>query len=249
MPRLNYVGPAPTQGTEVLSQRQGIDLINAATINRTGVTTQIESAVATRAGADYIDTADATFATVEYYQGRDALNVPQSAVGTASGVAGLVSGKVPLAQLPVLGSGFIKGPFGPTTVNAVTSATTTPVKLAEFVIGNQSIGFHPMSYALVAVDTTPGGRPIVEMRMSNGAAAYSAQKLIGQGIGRTIYNGRQIVAVTPVWPTLGAASPEPWDVNTNIVASLYVYSSSAVSVQVGSASVLSAAVYLMRMKA
>ena len=84
--------------------------------------------------------------------------------------------------------------------------------------------------------------------MSNGAAAYSAQTLIAQGIGRAIYNGRQVVSVTPVWPTLGAASPEPWAVNTNIVASLYVYSSSSVPVQVGSSSLLSAAVYLMRMK-
>jgi hypothetical protein len=248
MPRLNYVGPVPTDDGDVLNRLQGTDLINAATVNRVATTSTIEAAAASKASKEAIDTADAAYSTAQYYQGRDALNVTAASVGAANGVAGLVSGTVPLAQLPVLGQGFLKGPFGPTTVNIVTNATTTPVKLAEFAIGVQSVAFHPLAYATAAVNTTPGGRPVLEMRISDGAAAYADQTLIAQGVGRSIYNGRQIVSVTPAAAMTGVSNPAPLSVSTNIVVSLWVYSTTTTPVSVSSSSLISAVVYLMRMQ-
>ena len=247
MPRLNYVGPVPTDDGDMLNRLQGIDIINAATVNRTATTSSIETAAASKASKEAIDLADAAYATAEYYQGRDNLNVTTASIGAANGVAGLVSGKVPLAQLPVLGQGYLKGPFGPTTVNIVSSATTTPVKLAEFAIGVQSVAFAPLAYATAAVNTTPGGRPVLEMRISDGAAAYGDQTLIAQGIGRPIYNGRQIVSITPA-SSAGASNPAPFSVATNIVVSLWVYSTTNTPVSVSSSSLISAVVYLMRMQ-
>lgn len=248
MPRLNYVGPDPADGTDVLNRLQGNNLINAAPISRTASTEAIEAEATLRASKDFIDLADSDYATVEYYEGRDALNVPTASVGAPNGVAGLVGGKVPLVQLPVLGSGYLKGPFGPTAVYIVSNVTNTPVKLATFAIGNQSVAFHALAYATAAIDTTPGGAPVLEMRASNGAASYGSQILVAQGVGSPMHNGRQVVAVSPSADALGASNPAPWGVNTNIVVDLYVYSTTTTPVVVGSASLLSAVVYLMRMQ-
>ena len=141
--------------------------------------------------------------------------------------------------MPVLGSGYLRGPFGPTTVYPVSGATTTAVKLADFAIGVQSVAFQPLGYAMVAVDTAPGGRPLIEMRISD--TATGTQTVFAQGIGRPTYAGRQIVAVTPGNATLGAANPLPYAVGTDIVVTLWVSSTTNTPVTVGSASLLSAA--------
>lgn len=255
MPRLKYVGPSSADDSDVVNRLQANTLLNAATVSRTTTTAAIETAAAQKASKKFVDDSDAAFATADYYQTQDLLNVPTSAVGVPNGVASLVSGKVPLTQLPVLGAGYLKGPFGPTSVNIVTNATTDWVKLAEFAIGVQSLVFHPLAYASVVVDTTPGGRPILEMRISNGAADRSSQTLIAEGFGRSIHTGKQVVAVTPASeiagatnPATGTTTPAPWGIFTNTVVSMYIRSSSSTPVSVAASSVISAAVYLMRMQ-
>jgi hypothetical protein len=248
MPRLNYLGPDPANTDNILNRGQGTAILNAASVNRSATSVAVEAAAALRASKDYVDLQDANYATADYYQSQYALNVPSSSVGQPNGVASLVSGKIPSAQIPVLGQGYLKGPFGPTTITQVNNATTTPIKLAEFTIGNQSVSFQPLAYASVAVDSKPGGRPIIEIRLSNGTASYASQTLVAQGIGQPIFNGRQIVAVTPASDLTGTA-PTLWQANTNIVASMWVYSTTATPVTVSSSSVLSAAVYLLRMVA
>lgn len=249
MPRLNYVGTDPATATDILNRGQGTVLIDNAPVGRTAASEMVETAAAGRAAKSYIDLADANYVTVDYYESRDALNVPAANLGQPNGVASLSGGKIPAAQIPVLGAGYLRGPFGPTSINAVNNATTTPVKVADFTIGVQSVGFHALAYATVAVDSKPGGRPILEMRLSNGSAAYGSQTLIAQGIGRPMFDGRQIVAVTPASDTTGASAPAHWAGSTNIVVSLWAYSSSSTPVTVGSASVISAAVFLTRMVA
>lgn len=248
MPRLNYVGPDPATSTEILNRIQGSAIIGRALNSQNAASTLVEAAASTRAGKSYIDLADANYVTVDYYQDQDALNVATTKVGQPNGVASLVGGKIPDVQIPVLGSGYLKGPFGPTTVTTALNATTTKVKVADFAIGVQSLAFQPLAYAVVAVDTKPGGRPILEMRISNGTAAYDSQTLIAQGIGRPMYDGRQMVTVTPA-SAAGGSNPTPFASNTNIVVSLWVYSSSTTPVTVGASSLLSAAVFLMRMTA
>jgi len=241
MPRLSYVGPEPADPTDLVSRGQGQAIINAAPINRSDISAMVETATTTKAAKSYIDLADAGFATADYYRTRDELNVAVTDVGAPGGVAALVSGVIPLAQIPVLGSGLVKGPFGPTAITPQSSITTPAAKIAEWVIGIQSVAFQPLGYALVAVDTTPGARPILEMRLNN--------VLIADGKGRALHNGRQIVAVTPASETLGAANPSPWPLGTAITVTLHVSSATSVPVSVGSASVLSGAVYLVKMAA
>jgi hypothetical protein len=250
MPRLNYYGPDPATPTEVLNRGQGTVLITGSTTNRPGASAAVEAAAANLADKDYIDLADANYVTVDYYQGQDQFNVPVAKIGQPNGVAGLTGGKIPSAQIPTLGQGYFKGPFGPTAINPVSSATTTPVKIADFAIGVQSVTFQPLAYASLALDTKPGGRPIVEMRISNGPAAYGFQTLIAQGIGRPIYDGRQVITVVPASSSLGASVPTPWPgTSTDITVGLWVYSSSSVPVTITNTSVLSASVFLIRMVA
>lgn len=249
MPRLNYVGTDPATPTDILNRGQGTVLINNAAIGRNVTSEMVESTATTLAAKSYIDLADANYVTVDYYQGRDALNVPTSSVGQPNGVASLSGGKIPTAQIPVLGAGYLRGPFGPTSITAVNNAATTPVKVADFTIGVQNVGFHALAYATVAVDSKPGGRPILEMRLSNGSAVYGSQTLIAQGVGRPMFDGRQIVAITPASDTTGASAPAHWPGSTNIVVSLWAYSTSSTPITVGSASVISAVVFLSRMVA
>lgn len=246
MPRLNYVGPEPSIGIELINRGQGTDIINNAIPNRSATTAAVEATANTYASKDYIDLADGNYTTVDYYQNKIGLNVYANQVGQPNGVASLVGGKIPIAQVPVLGSGYLKGPFGPTTTATSPTAGTTPVKVADFTIGVQSVAFQPLAYATVAVDTKPGGRPILEMRLSNGTANYGSQTLIAQGIGRPIYDGRQIVCVTPASDTTNAQSPSSWPGNTNIIVSLWAYSSSSVPITISSSAVLSAVVFLLR---
>lgn len=249
MPRLNYVGPEPVAGTDLVSRLQGTAFIDRAIVNRSATSAAVEAAAANLAGKDYIDLADTNYVTSDYYQSRDALNVPTSLVGQPNGVATLTGGKIPVAQIPVLGAGYLSGPFGPTSITPASNVGTTPIKIADFVIGVQSVSFQPLGYAIVAVDTNPGGRPVLELRMSNGAANYASQTLIAQGIGRSMFDGRQIVAVTPASATTGASNPTPWLGTTNIVASLWAYSSSETSITIGASAVLSGAIFLTRMVA
>lgn len=246
MPRLNYLGPEPSEDNQVLSRAHATSLITSGPTSRQAATTAVEDSAALLASKDYIDLADAKYATVEYMNAGDALNVAASSVGAPGGVAGLTGGKIPLQQLPVLGAGYMKGPFGPTSITPVASAGQTPVKLAEFTIGNQSVAFTPLAYATVLVDSKPGGRPVVELKMSNGAAVYANQTLIASGSGMPIYNGSQVIAVTPT-AAAGTANNITWAANTNIVATLWVRSLTTTTVSASGSSVLSAALFLARM--
>lgn len=247
MSRLSYIGPAATEDNHIMTRSSTEPILDAGDVTRTKVTDDINDAVALRASKFYIDQADATYATTDYYQDQDALSLPLAAIGQSDGAAALVGGEVPIEQIPAGGAGYLRGPFGPTTRWTVTDVGTTPTRIAEFVLGVQSISFRPLPYAVVMVDTEPGGQPVVEMRISDGEALYSSQTLIGQGAGRPLHSGRQSVLLTPASSTLGADGTGSYAPSMNIYAALYVYSSSlSVPVAVGSTGVASAALYLMR---
>ena len=261
---LVYLGARSTTTTattasaqEVVTTKSAVDIIADAAVNRTDVTAQIETyakALApkvtlfpgTSSQEIGVDNADANFVTPDYYTSRDLDNIPLTQLGVPNGIATLdATGKIPAAQIPQLGSGYMRGPFGPTTVATFTGQTAMQT-IATFNIGVQNIAAHPLCYATVLVDTDPGARPIVEMRMSNGAAAYGSQTLVAKGTGMSIFDGRQAVAVTPVSNSLSQADPAPWASTTNIVITMYVYTQNAnVKMSVQAGGVASAAVFLM----
>lgn len=247
MARLSYVGVTPTEDDHVLNRVQGTGILASTLVGQNSVSSDIEAAAALKAGKTYIDFADVEYATEAYYQERDALSVPRSALGAPGGVAGLDEGKIPLEQLPVLGAGYLKGPYGPTAVYTSNSVTTTPFKLADFDIGVQSLAFQPLCWASAIMTTKPTGRPVLEMRMSSGAAGYSSQTLVAQGFGQSVYDGVQVVTCTPATGVAGLSAPDPYSTATNITISLWVYSTNP-DVPLRIVSSLSGVVYLMRME-
>lgn len=247
MARLSYIGVPATADTHIMTRSSAEPVLDAGDVTRIKVADDIATAVALRASKFYIDQADTAYATADYYRDRDAMSLPLAAIGRSDGAAALVGGEVPSDQIPAGGAGYLRGPFGPTTRWTVTDVGTTPTRIAEFVLGVPSVAFRPLPYAVVMVDTQPGGQPVVEMRISNGQALYASQTLIGQGAGRPLHSGRQAVLVTPASSTLGANGTGTYASTMNVYVALYVYSSSsAVPVTVGSAGVASAALYLMR---
>ena len=145
MAGLAYVGATPVNDADITNRLAVNNLIANAPTSATAVQGQINALTQppspTYASKSYVDTQDATFQLPSYYTSQDALNVPSSSIGQPNGVASLDSaGDVPLAQLPVLGAGYVLGPYGPT---AVTTGSTgaTPFKIADWNIGNTALAF------------------------------------------------------------------------------------------------------------
>ena len=248
MTRLSYVGPSPQLDPDVGNRLQATTILDNAPINRTTAASQVhDEAVNNRASKTYVDNQDNTFALISYYQTRDALNLPNSAKGAANGVATLTaSSKVPTTQMPGLGAGYLRGPFGPTTLFTA-STGTTPAKIADFNIGVQSLPFRPLIYASVFVTVTNNTCPIVEAKISDGSQSYANQTLYASGSGRTFFNDVQAVAVVPGNTTLGQVGggnhPSTW----NIWVTLWLYAADASgTVSVDSSGVVSGVTYLMR---
>lgn len=191
-----YAGVTPTTDQGVSTQ-SGVTAQLATGTGRTFATNRVTALAAGSATKAYVDAADSTFAEAAYYQTRDALNIPASSLGQPNGVAQLVSGKIPDAQTPILGSGVLRGPWGITNTYSGTTGTT-PLKVADWVIGATAWSFRPLVYLIAQVAVTFDARPVVEVRI--GAAAdttYASQTLVAQGVGRAYFNDTQAVAVLP----------------------------------------------------
>lgn len=246
MPRLSYIGQTPVEDPDLASRLQATAILESGSINRSTAASQVNDAAALKAAKTYVDTQDATFALDSYVTARDALNVPNTAVGAVNGVASLDSGtKIPLAQIPAAGAGFLKGPWGPTTVTTG-STTTTPLKIASFNIGVQSLAFRPLVYVSALINVTADGRPILEARISDGTPAnYAATTLVATGVGREKFNDQQAVAVVPDGGT-GASGSGSYSTSYNTWITLWLFDSFGSSVSLGASGLISAAVFLLR---
>jgi hypothetical protein len=190
-----YVGPNPADDDSMLSRLQADAILGA---GRAYVDAQVASQAAAYASKAYIDTADAGYADIAYYQNRDALNVHLSDRGIPGGVAGLDStGKIPPIQVPALGSGIIHGPWGLTTAYSGVTGST-PVKVAETTIGVTGWNFRPLVFLVAQVDVSAFGRPVIEVRIGSPAnTTYASQTLVAQGSGRAVYDDTQVVVINP----------------------------------------------------
>lgn len=248
MSSLRYVGPAALNPDEIVTRKKLTDDLNAATPNRTSVSSEIVTQASAYGTKSYVDTQDNQFPLANYYQNQDALNVPLGAKGAANGVATLdANGQIPLAQLPTLGSSYIYGPFGPTALFSG-STKSTPLKIADFNIGVQSIQFQPLAFAIIMAQSINNGRPVVEFRISNGAAPYASQALIGQAMGRNFYDDLQPITMLPSPQTTGqsgTAAGFPTSYNTWI--SVWLYDAAGQTVTLGTGGVVTIGVFLMRL--
>lgn len=155
---------------------------------------------AAKADKKYVDDQDAKYSTAAYFAGQDALLVPLSAKGTPNGVATLgADGKIPAAQLPALGSGYLRGPWG--HVNAY-PGTTGQVKLKIADWGTRpGVTAHKcqiLAWMSVSIACSKLARPVVEIRVGGtGDTTYASQVLVARGYGRLYYEDSQVVTVQP----------------------------------------------------
>lgn len=250
MSGLALVGKQAVNPTDVPNRGVLNATLSAAVPNQASVTTQVANltsgASPTYAPRTYVDSQDATFQLPSYYQTQDALNVPLSSVGQPNGVASLDStAHVPALQLPVLGAGYLQGPYGPTAV-FTGSTSNTPLKIADWNIGNVALSFQPFIF-MHCFATGTVSRPIVEVRIANSttAVSYAAGTLVAMGEGRTLYNDYHVIPVVPVGAGL-SATPANLGPIYNIWLSAWLYDANAQGVTLSAGGVVSGAAYLLR---
>lgn len=197
MGELFYVGPDPTTDQEVENLLNTDALLNTG-VSRDYAQERIDTAVALKAPKTYVDTQDELYEDTTYHVTQNSLLVPNSARGAANGVASLdSSGKVPTAQVPHLGVGILKGPYGPTTTFGPATGST-PAKVAEWSATNYGINGWPLVFMNISTVCT-SDRTVIEVRIGTSTqTAYADQTLIAQGFGRHLYTDWQTITVMPV---------------------------------------------------
>ena len=262
MAGINYVGRTPSGATDIATRIAQANIVGAATPGQVSAQTEINTDVALKGAKTYIDTQASQFTTPSYYEAQDLLNLPNSAVGevyevltvdtalpnsTYYGAASLDSTtKIPIAQVSPVGAGYVKGAFGP-TAGIEASTTTTPAKVADWDIGVQSVTCVLICFVDIMVTSTMG-KPVLDIMVSNGEAAYLAQTLVARGLGRTCWQDEQVLSADSFPGTNGATGPVGLTLaaNTNIWVSAWIYDALGQTVSTASDSVVNGAVYLMR---
>jgi hypothetical protein len=198
MAGFQYVGALPVGGTDVINKVNTDQQIQSAPVSQGAVQSQITTAIAALASQTSVGTALNAFVVPGYLATQDALLLPNASVGVPSGVASLnSSGVIPTPQVPVLGASYILGPFGPTaTFNA--SATSVPIKIADWNIGPTGVTFFPQVWMTLFSKAVNLGRAVVEVWMSNAQMTYGQGVLLSRGVARSFWNDYSPVVVQPV---------------------------------------------------
>ena len=195
------MGATPTDPADVVNRAQNNAALAAATPSQGSVTSQINSVVQGLASSVYVNNALSAFVQPGAYPHTPLIPLTQR--GVAGGVATLDSGgKIPLAQVPNLGVGFVKGPYGPTATFDATSSSS-PVKIADFNIGAAGFTHQPMVFISLLASATNLGRPVVEVWISNSPATYGTGTMIARGAGRSFWNDKASISVVPYSTTQG----------------------------------------------
>jgi len=180
-------------------------------------------------------------------------------IGVAGGVAATDSNnRVPVAQLPSMGSGYLIGPLGlsstwsgqATTVNSGAG----PLKFAEWAIQTNAINFQPLVFMIVnAATDNMLGRTVIEVRLSNGPTnTYSTvSPLVAMGTGKSYYTGMQTISVLPCATSSGqnGFSSYPPTYNTYLTAWLYDAGIGTSKIENVGNAVVTASAFLMRVLA
>lgn len=241
MSGLVYVGALPDATTSVTNKLALVNQIAAAPMSLGVVSSELTALTtggsATYATKSYVDTQDALYQSVAYYQGRDALNVPTSALNAANGVAGLSAGsKVATAQIPNVGAGYLKGFYGATSVVTSGSTGSTPIRVADWNLGVANVQFRPWAYCQAFLLSTLG-QPVLELTIANSttAPAYGSMTMIAQGSGRSHYADYQAVTAVTA-PNATGQSPSLLGTSYAVWITAWIYDlngSSATSVASG----------------
>lgn len=198
MAGFQYVGPAAASPTDVISKVGTDQQIQSAPVSQGAVQGQINTAISALASQTSVGAALNSYVLPSYVAAQDALLLPNANVGVPSGVAPLDgNGDIPTANVPVLGASYILGPFGPTATYTA-SATSLPIKIADWNLGAMGITFFPQVYMTLFSKAVNLGRAVVEVWMSNAQMTYGQGILLSRGIARSFWNDYSPVVVQPV---------------------------------------------------
>jgi hypothetical protein len=230
-----YYSGAPSVTGRGLETAKSAEAVLLSGVSRSSVTGRVAELAAPYASLVYVNNQDSQYAPASAYAAGDATLIPKTALGANNGVASLnVSGKIPTEQVPVLGAGMLRGPFGhKEETPAVTGTTRT--KIADLFTGTTGVTGLLLAFMQVGVKAS-GGRPIVEIRAGNSTqTTWDTQTLIAAGVGREFYTGDQLVSVLPAPDTtgMGQGSQVSWPANTDLLVQAWMYSSADSSGAVG----------------
>ena len=254
MAALSYVGKPASASNELLNQATLVAALESG-VTQNWVQAQVAASAAATASIASVATTINGYAPYGYATSALAGLVPAAALGAPSvsggltGVASLDStGKVPVAQMPNVGAGYVLGPFNPTALSTGGSTTSTPLKIGDINIGVQPWSFDPMCFATVLVESDPAGQPMVEMRISNGApSSYAATTLVAASAGQTLYGDVQpITVMSALAGGLTPSADSPFTPTYATWISIWVYDLLGMTVTCGTTSVSSCGAYLVR---
>lgn len=253
MSSLAYVGPAATGPADLVGRSVLTNLLNTATPNRTSVTSSAIDYAGTLADKVFVDTQDALYQLPDYFLDQDLLNLALTTKGQALGAVGLDNtGTIPVNQLPVLGTGYLLGPFGPKHIDNspatyAGSTGSTPMKLCDWEIGAQSVAtFRPLVFMTLLVSTSAGAQPVIEVRISDGPAAFASQTRVAQGQGRSNFLDRQSITVLPAPATTGQSGLTTPPTYTSPYLTAWLWDANSQSVTFTGDGLVSASLYLLR---
>lgn len=227
---LPFVGPTPPSTTPRGVQNRGqLEELFGSDVTREFVDGRVATLSEGKATKTYVDTQDATFAESSYYVAQDTLLIPTSSKGQPDGVATLGSdGRIPLTQIPPLGAGLLKGPYGLTSTFTGNTGPT-PFKIAEIALGVTAVNFKPLVWMNVLCNVLGRGRPVVEVRIgTNTQTTYGTQTLVASGYGRAMFDDLQPVHVKPASDVVDAMQNGVqtfYGPSTNYMLTTWVYDS------------------------
>lgn len=256
-----YVGPVGAAGSDLLT-RSGVDQQYAnAPVSQGAVAAQVTAAVSALATQTSVNNALNAYVQPAAITAQTALLLPTSQIGVPSiaadptatpptlavtGVASLDStGKVPLAQLPAQGAGYLSGPWGPTATFSA-AASTVPAKIADWNLGATGVSFYPRAWMSLLVAATNLGRPVVEVWMSNAQMTYGQGILVARGMGRDFWNDLMTVNVVPMPSRAGQVGGSGYSPTYTAWFTAWLYDLHGEGVSVLPTNIATAGVYLYR---
>jgi len=250
MAGLSYVGKGASAARDVVHKLKAEEIYDSG-MGRTYVTGRAHDLALTKATKVYTDTQDAQFQAVGYSASANALLVPNSARGAVNGVAALASdGKVPVAQVPIMGAGLLRGPYGPVgAVSGTVSTDDTPIKLFDAFNGVTGVnGLILPFYNIIA--KSERGRTVIEVRIGlTGENDYEDQTLLARGTGQDFFYDWQGIEIWPATPETGmgqSGQEGEWAAGTSYNIDCWMYDDGGGTSSTQSGYTVSAALYFAR---
>ena len=244
MSGLQSVGPAPSASTDIVDRLQCNTALANATPSQTSVTSQINAAVGVLASSVYVNNALSAFVQPGAYPHTPL--VPLTSRGVAGGVATLDSGgKLPQAQVPNLGVGYVKGAYGPTATYDGTSSSS-PVRIADFNIGAAGFVHQPQVFMNLFASASNLGRPVVEVWINNASATYGTGTMIARGVGRGFWNDKMPISVVPATTAQGHSVGGGYSASYTTWISVWLLDANTLGVSVKATDIAVAGAWLWR---